>query len=528
MKNKLFKEFPVSKVFDILSSNGIFHAVNIDIYNNKIKNSHPYIVRTSQNNGIRGYIVEDKKFLNPKNTISFAQDTAQIFYQSEDYFTGNKIKVFKLRNYEMNENIALFLIGCLNKAFRLFKWGSSYDSKVLAEVKMHLPVKKEYKPDFDILSSLLETGVGGGISMKKIDTSTWKEFPLSTLFNASNGDIDLQQKDINDKGEFVVSSGEQNNGIIGKTDIKAKVFSSNTITIDMFGNAFYRDFNYKMVTHARVFSLTPKFEMNEKIGLFFVSCLSSLKQLYSYSNMCNWNKIQDMKILLPAKEIEVPDFEYMENYIRELESERISELESYLLVTGLNDYILDEKDKEILKKDVKIGLFHINDLFKVRTVKTKLAKSDLSENGIYDVYSSDTSNNGIVGKSKNFEFEVTNTIPKFVIFGDHTRSFNIADKNFSVMDNVKVLEPICFSDEVLLYIITLWKKQIRNLGYARHWTIAKDCILPLPIKTENYSVNDIDFDYMEAYIKAQEKLCIKDVVSLKDKILEETKKILNS
>lgn len=364
--------------------------------------------------------------------------------------------------------------------------------------------------------------------MKKIDTSTWKEFPLSTLFNASNGDIDLQQKDINDKGEFVVSSGEQNNGIIGKTDIKAKVFSSNTITIDMFGNAFYRDFNYKMVTHARVFSLTPKFEMNEKIGLFFVSCLSSLKQLYSYSNMCNWNKIQDMKILLPAKEIEVPDFEYMENYIRELESERISELESYLLVTGLNDYILDEKDKEILKKDVKIGLFHINDLFKVRTVKTKLAKSDLSENGIYDVYSSDTSNNGIVGKSKNFEFEVTNTIPKFVIFGDHTRSFNIADKNFSVMDNVKVLEPICFSDEVLLYIITLWKKQIRNLGYARHWTIAKDCILPLPIKTENYSVNDIDFDYMEAYIKAQEKLCIKDVVSLKDKILEETKKIVNS
>ena len=180
MKNKLFKEFPVSKVFDILSSNGIFHAVNIDIYNNKIKNSHPYIVRTSQNNGIRGYIVEDKKFLNPKNTISFAQDTAQIFYQSEDYFTGNKIKVFKLRNYEMNENIALFLIGCLNKAFRLFKWGSSYDSKVLAEVKMHLPVKKEYKPDFDILSSLLETGVGGGgMSRNKIDTSTRKEFPLS-------------------------------------------------------------------------------------------------------------------------------------------------------------------------------------------------------------------------------------------------------------------------------------------------------------------------------------------------------------
>ena len=34
-----------------------------------------YVARTSQNNGIKGYIDEDKAFLNDGQTISFGQDT---------------------------------------------------------------------------------------------------------------------------------------------------------------------------------------------------------------------------------------------------------------------------------------------------------------------------------------------------------------------------------------------------------------------------------------------------------------------
>ena len=42
-------------------------------------------------------------------------------------------------------------------------------------------------------------------------------------------------------------------------------------------------------------------------------------------------------------------FNYMESYIKELEAERIQELEAYLKVTGLNDYTLSQKEKEALK-----------------------------------------------------------------------------------------------------------------------------------------------------------------------------------
>lgn len=43
--------------------------------------------------------------------------------------------------------------------------------------------------------------------------------------------------------------------------------------------------------------------------------------------------------------------------------------------------------------------------------------------------------------------------------------------------------------------ITAWQKQIPNLGYARHWKIAKNCIVELPTKD-----GEIDFDFMESFV----------------------------
>ena len=153
-----WKNYRTGDVLDFNSSNGIFHACNVSIEDNKTESNHPYVVRTSQNNGIRGYISEDESKLNPANTISFAQDTAQMFYQSEPYFTGNKVKVLSVKGHALTENIATFLITCMNKAFSNFAWGSSYDTKLLQNVMLSLPVKTKYIPDFNLMSEI----IGGG------------------------------------------------------------------------------------------------------------------------------------------------------------------------------------------------------------------------------------------------------------------------------------------------------------------------------------------------------------------------------
>ena len=105
------------------------------------------------------------------------------------------------------------------------------------------------------------------------------------------------------------------------------------------------------------------------------------------------------------------------------------------------------------------------------------------------------STNGIIGYTDSPEFICDDEHPVFVTFGDHTCSFNIATKSFSVLDNVKVLLPSIHNIRCLLWIITAWQKQIPNLGYARHWKIAKNCIVELPTKD-----GEIDFDFMESFV----------------------------
>ena len=137
-----------------------------------------------------------------------------------------------------------------------------------------------------------------------------------------------------------------------------------------------------------------------------------------------------------------------------------------------------------------------------------LSKEELSDGFEFPAYSSDSSNNGIIGFTNNPEFICDDITPVYLTFGDHTRTVNIAKKSFSVLDNVKVLKPFTSNEKYLLFIISSWKKQIPNLGYARHWKVARNCKIQLPLKEKSLdfsnpcdNVKNIDFDFMESFIR---------------------------
>ena len=126
-----------------------------------------------------------------------------------------------------------------------------------------------------------------------------------------------------------------------------------------------------------------------------------------------------------------------------------------------------------------------------------LTKQLLSEKGKYPTFSSDSTNNGIVGYSNiQPSFVCDDNNPIFVIFGDHTRTFNVAQHSFNIMDNVKVLKPKQqYTLSEILFITSSWKKGIKDIGYARHWKFAKETKILLPMKN-----GKIDFDFMDSFI----------------------------
>lgn len=152
-------------------------------------------------------------------------------------------------------------------------------------------------------------------------------FGFDEIFaKAQTGDFDIQRSHVNGKGCLYINSGLENQGVVGMTDVPAKTFNPETITVDMFGLAWYRDFSYKMATHAHVFSLKTLNHLSSNCLLYIVGTMFYLKHKYNYNNMCNWSKMLQDKLLLPVLENGQLDTTYMDTYISALKKLVIKEV----------------------------------------------------------------------------------------------------------------------------------------------------------------------------------------------------------
>lgn len=353
----------------------------------------------------------------------------------------------------------------------------------------------------------------------------YKDFKIGDLFIAQTGDTDLQQKDINGKGIYFINSGVEAQGIKGKTDKEAKVFDSNTITIDFWGNAYYRDFEYKMATHNHVFSLSGDVIKNRNVGLYLITTMSYMKKLFSYNRMGTWSKIKELFIHLPITETGNIDFVYMESRIREMEESRIREMEAYLKVSGFENCELTEEEKKTIgiyachdKKEVIIS-----SIFNIKKGK-RLTKDNMLPGSINFVGST-ASNNGITATISNSSHIHDGNTITVTYNGSVGEAFYQSDRYWA-SDDVNVLN---FKQELneplALFMCASLRKRGKKYAYGYKWKkelMEKDKII-LPIT----SSGSIDYQFMETYIRAIEKLTIQKVKDWREQEVLATKDIIN-
>lgn len=339
---------------------------------------------------------------------------------------------------------------------------------------------------------------------------------MEDLFESANGDYDIQKKHINNKGCPVVSAGENNNGIIGKTDVKAKIFSANTITVDMFGNTYYQRAPYKMVTHARVFSLAPigQMKLSEKIGLFVIANFQYLKQVYSYNNMCSWEKLRKQRLSLPSTENGNIDFSFIEERMRELEEERVRELEAYIQEAGFEDCTLTKGEKDALNaiecRKKLMRKFDIVKEFKVANSHNILRSDVVFGSGTTPYVTAIDGNNSIVTyiSYKPDMMEQGNSI----MIGGKTLVITYQPQDFFSNDShnlvLTVNDKSGRNESAQLYMVAALYKTLSpkyswgdSISKAK---IQKDVVY-LPVKKDGKTV---DYSFMETYISAIKKQCI--------------------
>lgn len=359
---------------------------------------------------------------------------------------------------------------------------------------------------------------------EKLAGAEWGSFELRELFNSYNGDFDIKKEHINGVGDFVITAGLTDNGVLGKTDISARIFPKQTITVDMFGCAFYRDFPYKMVTHARVFNLTPKFDISDNQGLFIANSLRFLQSLFGYENMCSWAKIKDLEISLPQSNGKI-DFSFMENFIAELKALRVTELHAYLQATGLSNYTLTEEEKSVIEQFEHLTWksYSIGSIFDIATGRDVIIGK--VSTGSIPLISHQHENNGItkyieqLKDRRVFDFSTTLSLADRGVFKAYSQN-----QNFHIGTRVKALT---FkngeqSENVRLFFVSAINRlQILFTEYSQNATDKlPELEISLPYSNENY-----DESYMDILISAVKKLVIKDVVDWADREIATTEQV---
>ena len=141
----------------------------------------------------------------------------------------------------------------------------------------------------------------------------------------------------------LISNSSTENGVMGFSNLEPNnkgntiTCSDTTIGADTM---FYQEKDF--IGYSHIQHLVPKFEsFNRAIASMIISaCRVATSTLYDYGNKFNRDSMNKTKIHLPTQNGKI-DFAFMESFI--------AELEAYLRVTGLSDYILTEEERAVLE-----------------------------------------------------------------------------------------------------------------------------------------------------------------------------------
>lgn len=334
------------------------------------------------------------------------------------------------------------------------------------------------------------------------------------------------------------SSGNGQKGFIDEDEIYLN--DGNTISFGQdTATMYYQEVPY--FTGDKIKILKSKLSRFGKTNAqFFLATMRNSFQNFTWgSSSFNVSIIANQKVQLPLKEksldfsnscdnVKNIDFDFMESFILELEEEHIRELNAYLLATGLKDYALSAEEEKALEafKTVQWGEFEIGKVFDVLTSKKRFDanKIEVLDNGKYPYVVRTALNNGIKGylnESKEYLNDGNS-----ISFGQDTATMFYQEHPYFTGDKIKIVK--CKSESFnklnALYFLTSMNKTFSTFSWGSS-SFNVDIIncqkLQLPTKN-----NEPDYATMETFIKAVEKLVIKDVVLYADSKIKATKNVV--
>lgn len=282
--------------------------------------------------------------------------TLTFTYQEKDFCSNDS---HNIALYLKDERYAtrihyLFFIAALRAALRhRYSWGNSISMQRIKHESIYLPMKSNHI-DFDFMErfiTVLEAGRiaklntylssfgldkyelaeeeykiihGGGVNT----CSSTKEFSFRSIFDHIRQGRRLKKEDQYPGDIPFVMSGTTNASVVNYVSNPVALFPENAITIDIFGNTFYRNYAFGAGDDTGVYWNESR-PYTREVMLFLTAAMQcAVKNKFSYGKKLRSSQSLDFNMLLPTKD-SVPDFTYMETVIRAVQKLVIQDVVRY-------------------------------------------------------------------------------------------------------------------------------------------------------------------------------------------------------
>ncbi len=182
--------------------------------------------------------------------------------------------------------------------------------------------------------------------MKQIDISQWKEFELSELFElVPTKKLDYKKQDLPDLADEIfnlpaLTCTAYNNGISCYVPRNEATILKNMLSIAANGDApaFYQAQEFTILQDAYALRFKNE-ELNSYQYLFLLVSLQKILLKFGWTNKSGWQKVKQEKILLPINTEGTIDFDFMENFIKNIQNELKPLLDTYFMMNGGGLYL---------------------------------------------------------------------------------------------------------------------------------------------------------------------------------------------
>ncbi|WP_170240441.1 restriction endonuclease subunit S [Streptococcus hyovaginalis] len=332
----------------------------------------PFLGATQNNNGVTAfYKVEtiekwdkvgnisskdiNKRFFDG-NCLAVTNNgsVGNIYYQSQIFTCSHDITPIYLKDRLLTKELAHFLIPLLQKSGESFEYGKKWRPKRMRKSKLMLPIDSQGHPNWQFMEDYIKQEqkvqaqkvidyyerklvelAGDVVGLEKVK---WKTFQFTDIFQEIQRGKRLIKASQTDGLKPYISSTAENNGVDGfiGNDVGVRKFED-VLTLansGSVGSTFYQQFEFVASDHVTAL----KSENADKYAYLFLSTVvKRLEEKYSFNREINDTRIKREKIMLPADKNGNPNFQYMSEFVKKLELNKVQEVLGYIYIYKTED-----------------------------------------------------------------------------------------------------------------------------------------------------------------------------------------------